>query len=158
MSDTNSVKPNPSFDVGKSFFLKAIAQQIRGQDVYGVYRSWSDELLLKPYVVSKQKKREIPVDGDVDPMTISRIMAFYRAAAACVEKETGLLSQVVVDVNHEGFGWILVFAGHLLLIRKTMRDAHRFGYDSLEKVAEEGEKLITKAADLAKRFPEVGRL
>jgi probable nitrogen fixation protein len=158
MSNTNSVKPNPSFDVGKSFFLKAIAQQIRGQDVYGVYRSWSDELLLKPYVVSKQKKREIPIDGDIDPMTISRIMAFYRAAAACIEKETGLLSQVVVDLNHEGFGWILVFAGHLLLIRKTMRDAHRFGYDSLEKVAEEGEKLVAKAADLAKQFPEVGRL
>ncbi len=158
MSDTNSVKPNPSFDVEKSTFLKAIAQQIRGQDVYGVYRNWSNELLLKPYVVNKQKKREIPIDGDVDPMTISRIMAFYRAAAACIEKETGLLSQVVVDLNHEGFGWTLVFAGNLLLVRKTIRDAHRFGYDSLEKVAEDGEKIITKAVDLATRFPEVGRL
>ncbi|NJL60648.1 MAG: NifX-associated nitrogen fixation protein [Methylacidiphilales bacterium] len=158
MSDTNSVKPNPSFDVDKSPFLKAIAQQIRGQDVYGVYRSWSDELLLKPYVINRQKKREIPVDGDVDPMTVSRIMAFYRATAACIEKETGLLSQVVVDLNHEGFGWILVFAGNLLLVRKTIRDAHRFGYDSLEKVAEEGEKLIAKATDLARRFPEVGNL
>jgi probable nitrogen fixation protein len=158
MSDTNSVKPNSSFDVENSAFLKAIAQQTRGQDTYGVYRSWSDELLLKPYVVSKQKKREIPIDGDVEPMTLSRIMAFYRAVAACVEKETGLLSQVVVNINHEGFGWILVFAGHLLLVRKSMRDAHRFGFDSLEKVAQEGDNFVTKAVELAKRFPEVGRL
>ncbi|MEA5574288.1 NifX-associated nitrogen fixation protein [Calothrix sp. UHCC 0171] len=158
MSDTNSVKPSSGFDVEKSAFLKAITQQIRAQDIYGVYRSWTDELLLKPYIVSKQKKREIPIDGDVDPMTISRINAFYRAAAACIEKETGLLSQVVVDLNHEGFGWILVFAGHLLLIRKTIRDAHRYGFESLEKVAEEGDKLVAQAVDLTKRFPEVGKL
>lgn len=158
MSDTNSVKPDSTFEVKNSPFLQAIAQQIRGQDTYGVYRSWSDELLLKPYIVSKPKKREIPVDGDVDPMTISRINAFYRAAAACIEKETGFLSQVVVDINHEGFGWILVFAGHLILIRKTMRDAHRFGFDSLDKTAEEGEKLVTKAVDIAKQYAEVAKL
>jgi probable nitrogen fixation protein len=158
MSDTNSVKPDSSFEVKNSPFLQAITQQIRGQDTYGVYRSWSDELLLKPYIVSKQKKREIPIDGDVDPMTISRINAFYRAAAACIESETGFLSQVVVDINHEGFGWILVFSGHLILIRKTMRDAHRFGFDSLEKTAEEGEKLVVKAVDLAKKYSEVGKL
>jgi probable nitrogen fixation protein len=158
MSNTNSVKPDSYFDVKNSAFLQAIAQQIRGQDTYGVYRSWSDELLLKPYIVTKQKKREIKVDEDVDPMTISRINAFYRAAAACIEKETGFLSQVVVDLNHEGFGWILVFSGHLILIRKTIRDAHRFGFDSLEKAAEEGEKLVAKAVELANQFPEVGKL
>lgn len=158
MSEKNSVKPDTSFEVNSSPFLKAIAQQIRGQDVYGVYRSWSDELLLKPYVVSKQKKREIPMDGEIDPSTLSRIMAFYRAAAACIEKETGLLSQVVVDLNHEGFGWALVFAGHLILVRKTMRDAHRFGFDSLEKLAATGEELVGDAIELGKRFSEVGEI
>jgi hypothetical protein len=39
-----------------------------------------------------------------------------------------------------------------------MRDAHRFGFDSLEKTAEEGEKLVAKAVDLAKRYSEVGKL
>ncbi|PLZ35515.1 hypothetical protein CBP27_13705, partial [Fischerella thermalis WC542] len=119
---------------------------------------WSDELILKPFIVSKQKKREISVEGEVDPVTIGRIMAFYRAVAACIEKETGLLSQVVVDLSHEGFGWALVFSGRLLLAVKTLRDAHRFGFESLEKVAEEGEKLVQKGVELAQRFPEVGRL
>ncbi|PMB49815.1 hypothetical protein CEN40_03845 [Fischerella thermalis CCMEE 5205] len=158
MSTTNSVNGTAPNQVINSPFLQAIVQQIRGQDSYGVYRNWSDELILKPFVVSKQKKREISVEGEVDPLTIGRIMAFYRAVAACIEKETGLLSQVVVDLSHEGFGWALVFSGRLLLAVKTLRDAHRFGFESLEKVAEEGEKLVQKGVELAQRFPEVGRL
>lgn len=128
MSTTNSVNGTAPNQVINSPFLQAIVQQIRGQDSYGVYRNWSDELILKPFIVSKQKKREISVEGEVDPVTIGRIMAFYRAVAACIEKETGLLSQVVVDLSHEGFGWALVFSGRLLLAVQTLRDAHRFGF------------------------------
>ena len=91
-------------------------------------------------------------------MTQACIMVFYRALAACIEKETGLLSQVVIDLSHEGFGWALVFSGRLLLVTKTLRDAHRFGFDSLEKLAEEGEKFVQKGIDLAKRFPEVSKV
>ncbi|MDM9379702.1 NifX-associated nitrogen fixation protein [Chlorogloeopsis sp. ULAP01] len=158
MSATNSMNGTATTEVLKSPFLKAIVQQIRGQDSYGVYRNWSDELILKPFVVTKQKKREISVEGEVDPITVARIMAFYRAVAARIEQETGLLSQVVVDLSHEGFGWALVFSGRLLLAVKTLRDAHRFGFESLEKVAEEGENLVQKGVELAQRFPEVGRL
>jgi probable nitrogen fixation protein len=158
MSTTNSLNGTNPGEVTNSPFLKAIVQQIRGQDAYGVYRNWNDELLLKPLIVTKLKKREISVEGEVDPVTTSRIMAFYRAVAARIEQETNLLSQVIVDLNHEGFGWVLVFSGRLLLVVKTLRDAHRFGFESLEKVAEEGEKLVEKAVDLAKRFPEVGNL
>ncbi|NMG05571.1 NifX-associated nitrogen fixation protein [Brasilonema sp. UFV-L1] len=158
MSFTNNVNGTSSTETLDSPFIKAIVQQFRGQDSYGTYRNWSDELLLKPFIVSKQKKREISVEGEVDPMTQARIMAFYRAVAACIEKETGLLSQVVIDLSHEGFGWALIFSGRLLLVAKTLRDAHRFGFDSLEKLAEEGEKFVQSAVDLAKRFPEVGRI
>lgn len=158
MSFTNNVNGTRPSETLDSPFLKAIVQQFRGQDTYGTYRSWSDDLLLKPFIVSKQKKREISVEGEIDLMTQARIMAFYRAVAACIEKETGLLSQVVVDLNHEGFGWALVFSGRLLLAAKTLRDAHRFGFDSLEKLAEEGEKFVQTGVSLAQRFPEVGRI
>jgi probable nitrogen fixation protein len=139
-------------------FLKSILMQIRGQDTYGFYRSWSDELILKPFIVTKQKKREISVEGEVDPATLSRINAYFRAIAARIEQETGLISNVVVNVNHEGFGWALVFSGRLLLVVKTLRDAHRFGFESLEKLSAEGEALVEKGLDLAKRFPEVGKI
>ena len=158
MSTTNSVNGTATTEVLNAPFIKKLVLQIRGLDNYGVYRNWADELIIKPFVVSKQKKREISVEGEIDPVTQGRIVAFYRAVAARIEEETGLLSQVVVDLNHEGFGWVLVFSGRLLLVVKTLRDAHRFGFESLEKLADEGENLVQKGIDLAKRFPEVGKL
>lgn len=157
-NDNNHINDTVRNEVVDSNFLKVIVQQIRSQDIYNTYRNWSDGLILKPYIVSKKKKREISVEGEVDPLTIGRIITFYRAVAACIENETGLLAQVIVDLNHEGFGWVLVFSGHLLLVVKSLRDAHRFGFESLEKITEEGENLVQKGIDLARLFPEVGRL
>lgn len=158
MSTNNNLNGSTDTVVLNSPFLKTLVQQIRGQDSYGVYRNWSDELILKPFIVTKQKKREISIEGEVDAITQARIMAFFRAVAAAIEKETGLISQVVIDLSHEGFGWALVFSGRLLLAVKTLRDAHRFGFDSLEKLAEEGENYVKKGVDLAKRFSEVGNI
>lgn len=144
--------------VDSSPFLKAIVQQIRANDAYGTYRNWADETLLKPYIIPKKKRREISVEGEVDPITMGRILGFYRAIAVCIEAETGQLSQVVVDLSHEGFGWALIFSGRLILVSKTLRDAQRFGFDSLEKLNTEGEKLVQKGINLAERFPAVCNL
>ncbi len=142
-------------DVSTSPFLQAIAQQIRANDPYGTFRNWSDDLLVKPYVVTKAQKRAISVEGDVDPITKGRILAFYRAIASCIEAETGKLCQVVVDLSHEGFGWVLIFSGRLLVVSRTLRDAQRFGFDTLEKVAAEGDKLTQSGINYIQRFPEV---
>ncbi|UKO95934.1 NifX-associated nitrogen fixation protein [Nostoc sp. UHCC 0870] len=158
MSSENNVNDTTNSVVANSAFLKVLVLQIRGQDSYGIYRNWSDELLLKPFVVPKKKKREISIAGEVDAVTQARIMSFFRAIAARIEQETGLISQVVLDLSHEGFGWALVFSGRLLLTVKTLRDAHRFGFDSLEHLAEEGEKFIERGLDLANRFQEVSKL
>jgi len=157
MTTTNLPAP-VSIETTVTPFLKAITQQIRANDPYGTYRNWSDELLLKPYVLSKAQKREISVEGDVDPITKGRVLAFYRAIAHRIEEETGLLCQVVIDLSHEGFGWALVFSGRLLVVSKTLRDAQRFGFDSLEKLEAEGAKIIASGINLAERFPEVGKL
>jgi probable nitrogen fixation protein len=146
----------PNTETQISPFLQAIVQQIRANDPYGTYRNWSDTLLLKPYVISKAEKREISVQGDVEAATKGRILAFYRAIAHQIETETGLLCQVVVDLSHEGFGWALIFAGRLILVSKTLRDAQRFGFDSLDKLESEGKKLVSSGISLASRFPEVG--
>ncbi|MEM6255459.1 MAG: NifX-associated nitrogen fixation protein [Cyanobacteria bacterium P01_D01_bin.156] len=149
---------NSALVIDSSPFLKAIVKQIRANDPYGTYRNWADETLLKPYIIAKKKRREIPVEGEVDPITMGRILAFYRAIAARIEQETGQLSQVVVDLSHEGFGWALIFSGRLILVSKTLRDAQRFGFDSLEKLNAEGEKLVQRGIDLAERFPAVCNL
>ncbi|MBO9997787.1 MAG: NifX-associated nitrogen fixation protein [Cyanobacteria bacterium SID2] len=155
VENTAAVEAPNTFVADEAPFLNAIVQQIRANDSYGTYRNWSNELLLKPYILSKKQRREIPVEGDVDPITKGRILAFYRAVAARIEEETGQLSQVTIDLSHEGFGWALIFSGRLILVSKTLRDVQRFGFDSLEKLNAEGEKLVAKGIDLAKRFPEV---
>ena len=109
MTATQILPQTPSIDVANSPFLKALAQQIRVNDSYGTYRTWSDELLVKPFVLTKEQKRKISVEGEVDPITKGRILAFYRAIAYRIEAETGKLAQVVIDLSHEGFGWALVF-------------------------------------------------
>jgi probable nitrogen fixation protein len=149
---------NVALLIDSSPFLKAIVQIIRANDAYGTYRNWADELLLKPYIVTKADKKEISLEDEIDPLTKSRIMVFYRAIAYCIEQETGSLAQVVVDLNHEGFGWALVFAGRLILVSKTLRDAQRFGFRSLDKMNVEGTKLVEKGIELAKTYPEVREL
>ncbi len=157
-TDPKTAELDAALVIDSSPFLKAIVQQIRANDAYGTYRNWADEILLKPYIIPKKKRREIPVEGDVDPITLGRILAFYRAIAARIEEETGQLSQVVIDLSHEGFGWALIFSGRLILVSKTLRDAQRFGFDTLEKLNAEGEKLVQKGIDLAQRFPAVCNL
>lgn len=155
---TEPTKEQNAAFVAENLFLQELLLQIRANDHYGVYRTWADELVLAPFVVSKKKKREIPVDGEVDPVTQLRILCFYRAIAARVEKETGKLCQVVIDLSHEGFGWALVWTGKLMVASRTLRDAQRFGFDSLEKVATEGEKLVNSGVDAITRFSEVADL
>lgn len=158
MTATNTTTQTTTEEILAKPLMQELVKQIRGQDSYGTYKNWSDELLLKPFIVSKERKRQISVDGDVDPVTKARIMAFYRAIAARIEQETGLLGQVIIDLSHEGFGWALVFCGRLLVVAKTLRDAQRFGFDSFEKLDAEADKLLQKGIDLAKRYPEVGNL
>jgi probable nitrogen fixation protein len=152
-TQTTSQETNTNL-VESHLFLQALVQQIRAQDHYGVYRSWSDELVLSPFIVPKDKKRAISLEGEVDPATQLRILCFYRGVAACIENETGKLCQVVIDLSHEGFGWALVWTGRLIVVNRTLRDAQRFGYDSLEKLATQGEKMIQSGIDCIQRFSD----
>jgi probable nitrogen fixation protein len=158
MAPTQTLPQTETFNLADAPFLQAIVQQIRANDPYGTFRNWSDELLLKPFVVTRKEKREISVEGDVDPITKGRILCYFRAIAARIEQETGQLCQVVVDLSHEGFGWVLVFTGRLLVVTRTLRDAQRFGFDSFEKLDAEGEKLVQSGISNIQRFPEVAQL
>jgi probable nitrogen fixation protein len=153
---TQNPETSPSL-VAESLFLQELVRQIRAFDHYGFYRSWSDELVLSPFVIAKKKRREISLEGDVDPTTKMRILCFYRAIASLIENETGQLCQVVVDINHEGFGWVLIWCGRLMVVSRTLRDAHRFGFETMESLAEQGKNLTASGVEMVKRFPEVAQ-
>lgn len=139
-------------------FVQELVRQVRSEDTYGVYRNWADELVVKPFVLTKEAKRNISIEGSVEPLTQARIRLFYRAIAARIEQETGKLAQVIIDLSHEGFGWGLVFCGRLIVVAKTLRDAHRFGFDSLEKLEAQGEKLVQSGVKLIQDHPDVAKL
>lgn len=140
--------------VAENPFLQELVLQVRAQDTYGVYRSWKDELVLANFVVSKEKKRQISLDQGLDPQTQLRILYFYRAIAAQIEKQSGKLCQVAIDLSHEGFGWAIIWTGHLMVVCRSLRDAQTFGYSSLSKLANQGEKLVTSGLKKIAQFPD----
>lgn len=138
--------------------IRQMVVQLRATDSYGTYDTWSDARVLDPLVLTKERRRAIPVVGDPDEIVITRVKAFYNAIAQMIEKETGLLAVPVINISHEGFGRSLIVVGRLIAADKTLRDVHRFGFDSLNALIEEANKLVTKATGLVNEHRAVAEL
>lgn len=139
-------------------FVKQMVVQLRAMDSYGTYDTWRDARVLDPLVLTKERRRQIPVVGDPDETTVSRVKAYYNAIAQMVEGETGLLAVPVINLTHEGFGRALILVGKLVALDKSLRDVHRFGFDSLGKMVEEAEKVLSKAVGLVTQHRDVAEL
>ena len=64
----------------------------------------------------------------------------------------------MMKMSHEGFGRIVLTAGRLVVVSKTLRDVHRFGFPSLEKLSADGAKLVADAVALIRKYPDVAEL
>jgi probable nitrogen fixation protein len=136
-------------------FIKEMVKQMRAIDSYGTYDGWPAERILAPYVVTKEQRRAIPVIGDPDDIMLSRIRAFYNAISSLVEKECGMMAVPILNISHEGFGRAVITVGKLVVMDKTLRDVHRYGYESLSKMKDEGDKLLSVALEIIGKHPEV---
>jgi probable nitrogen fixation protein len=136
-------------------FAKEMVRQMRAIDTYGTYDNWPVSKILEPFVLTKEKKREIPVVGDPDEITMSRVKAFYNAISAMIEKECGLMAVPMMNLTHEGFGRSLITVGKLVVMDKTLRDVHRFGFPSLSKMKDEADKLLSVALEIIGQHPKV---
>jgi len=130
-------------------------KQLRALDTYDTYEGWSEEKIIDPIIMTKERKREIPIVGDPDEITMARVKAYYNSIASLVEKKSGLMAVPVINLTHEGFGRAFVMVGKLIVVDKTLRDVHRFGFPSLEDLAEKTEKIIDKAVELIEQYREV---
>jgi probable nitrogen fixation protein len=135
-------------------FMREIVKQWRAQDTHGAWEGKSDADLLEPYVLDKEKRRQMPLMGDPDPETLWRLELFYNAVGLSVERETGIMSSPLMKMHHEGFGRLVLTSGRLITINKHLRDVHRYGYPSLEAMAEEGTRLVAQAVEMIRKFPE----
>lgn len=140
-----------------SVFVKELIKQWRAQDMHGAWDGKTDLDLLEPYIVDKQKRKEIPLVGDPDPETIWRLELFYNAVGLSIERATGCMVTPMMKMSHEGFGRLVLMAGRLIVVNKMLRDVHRYGYDNLGKLAEEGAKAVAAGVDMITKFPDVAR-
>jgi len=145
----------PGTGLGSSVFLNELVKLWRAQDSYGTWEGKSDAQLLEPYVVDKEKRKEIPVIGDPDPEMLWRLELYYSAVGLAIERQTGNMVTPMMKMHHEGFGRIVLIAGRLIVVNKQLRDVHRFGFLTMEILAEEGEKLVNAGVEMIRKFPDV---
>ncbi len=139
-------------------FLKSLVRLMRAQDTYGSWEGRSDALLLKDFILTKEQRRQIPIMGDPDPDVLWRVEMFYTAVGLAIEAETGLIASPMMKMSHEGFGRVLLTTGKLVVLSKHLRDVHRFGFETLSKLAEAGSKALADAVDAINTYPEVARI
>ena len=138
-------------------FVKTLIQVWRAQDSHGAWETKADLDLLKAYIVTKEERRAMPIMADPDPDVLWRMELFYNAVALRIEKETGVMVTPMMKMSHEGFGRMVLIGGRLIVVNKQLRDVHRFGFLSLSKLAEQGEKFVREGLGMIEKFPDAAR-
>lgn len=138
-------------------FIKELIKVWRAQDSHGTWDGKADLDLLKPYIVTKEERRAMPIIGDPDPETIWHLELFFNAVALSIERATGVMVSPMLKMSHEGFGRMVLIGGRLIVVNKQLRDVHRFGFGSLAKLAEEGAKYVRQGIEMVEKFPDVAK-
>lgn len=148
---------NDDVDAMATPFMKCLVRLMRAQDTYDAWEGRSDASILTDFIVTKEQRREIPIIGDPDPDVLWRLEIFYSAVGLAIEQETGIMASPMMKMSHEGFGRVLLTTGRLVVVLKTLRDVHRFGFENLSKLAEAGNKLVQDAVEMVGKFPDVAK-
>lgn len=136
-------------------FVRELIKQIRAQDTHGTWEGRSDAVLLTPYILTAEQRRALPMMGDPDPDTLWRLDLFHNAVGLSIERATGCMVTPMMKMSHEGFGRAVLTAGRLIVVNRHLRDVHRFGYASLAKLAEAGNKLVSEGVGMVESYKEV---
>ena len=138
-----------------SLFVKELVKQWRAQDTHGAWEGKSDATLLAPYLITKEQRREMPIIGDPDPEVLWRVELFFNAVGLAIERQTGMMVSPMMKMSHEGFGRQVLIAGRLVVVNKQLRDVHRFGFETMEKLAAEGEKYVNAGVEMIVQYKDV---
>jgi probable nitrogen fixation protein len=136
-------------------FLRELVKQWRAQDAHGHWEKKSDADLLAPYIVTREQKRGLPLMANPDPATIWRLELYFNAVGLAIERLTSAMVAPMMKFHHEGFGRVVLLAGRLVIVDRHLRDVHRFGFETMEKLAAEGAKLVESGAEWVRRHPDV---
>lgn len=141
--------------------LKEIVNQIRAYDTYGTWEKKSDHDILNHLFLTKpEKQASLSLMGhcEVDPKALLKLHAYFKAIGVLIEKSSGLLTSVVINLDEEGNGIVLIYSGRLILVNKSIRDANKFRFKSLDEMALQAQKFIDKALELLEKYSEVANI
>lgn len=144
-------------DPMQSLFVKELIKQWRAQDAHGAWEDKSDAMLLAPYIVTKEQRRQMPIIDDPDPEVLWRVELYYNAIGLAIERQTGVMVTPMMKMSHEGFGRMVLLAGRLVAVNKQLRDVHRFGFETMEKLAEEGDKQVAAGVAMVNQFSDAAK-
>ncbi|MBI5259698.1 MAG: NifX-associated nitrogen fixation protein [Burkholderiales bacterium] len=136
-------------------FVRELIKQIRAQDTHGTWEGKTDLTLLAPYILSPEQRRAMPIMGDPDPETLWRLDLFHNAVGLAIERATKCMVSPMTKMSHEGFGRTVLTTGRLIVVNRHLRDVHRFGFASLAKLAEAGNKLVAEGVSMIEQYPDV---
>jgi probable nitrogen fixation protein len=133
----------------KELYRKTLVGQVRALDGFGAWSKLDDaQLLTMKYVKTKEDLKSVPLIADIDEGIIKDIRVLYQALALAFEAKTHQVATVVLEMSHEGFGRVVVVTDTQVLFTKYFKDAHRFSFRTLEKLEEEGEKMLLHALEI----------
>lgn len=155
MSDIDTLEAPSEEALLKDVFIGELIKQIRAQDTHGSWEGKSDAKLLEPFILTAEQRKALPMMGDPDPETLWRLDLFHNAVGLCIERATGCMVSPMTKMSHEGFGRTVLTTGRLIVVNRYLRDVHRFGYASLAKLAEAGNKLVTEGVNMVQTYKEV---
>ncbi len=158
MTTTTAPKIAADDPVLSTNFGVEMVRQMRAIDAYGTSDNQSPAEILEPFVLTKEEKRELPIVGDPDEIVVARIKVFYNAISALIEQECGRMAVPLVNLTHEGFGRVIITVGKLVVLDRSLRDVHRFGFSSLSKMKDEADKYLAVALELVGEYSEVAGL
>ena len=141
-----------------SDFMLEMAKQMRAIDTYDTFEGMSDGEILDPYVLTKERKKELPVIGDPDEIVIARMQAYYNAISNLIEQECGKMAVPLLHLSHEGFGRVIITVGKLVVHDRSLRDVHRFGFKSLSHMKDEADKILSVATTMVGEHDKVAGL
>ncbi|MER8596045.1 NifX-associated nitrogen fixation protein [Mesorhizobium sp. M1182] len=138
-------------------FVKCLVRLVRAHDSHGSWEGKSDAELLGDFIITREQRRAIPIISDPDPDVLWRLEMFYTAVGLAIEERSGLMASPMMEMSHEGFGRVLLTAGRLVVVSKTLRDVHRFGFETFWKLAAAGTQLAGDSITAIEAYPEVAR-
>jgi probable nitrogen fixation protein len=140
-------------------FVNCVLSILDSYDKFGLWAQKPKEARLQKYFLldSDAFKGADTLCG-ADSAPIRRQAAiFFQAVAMALEIRTGARIGSIVEMDDEGLGRAVVYSGRLVLSVHGWRQG-QFGFTSMDKAIEEGERFIAAGLDWLERYPDIAQL